>query len=189
MEVDREAPFFFTKPANAATASGSTIAYPPGTNNFHYEMELVLALGSSAFKVSEQEVLQHIYGYACGLDLTRRDLQLYAREKGYPWDLSKAFEQSAIIAPIVPVSQCGHIDSGRIYLAVNDEVRQDSNIAELIWSVPELLAHLSQYYHLQAGDLIFTGTPAGVGPLHSGDRVRGGIDGLVDVTLQISDPE
>lgn len=189
MVVDRDAPFYFTKPANALASSGSTIPYPPGTENFHYEMEMVLALGSDAFRIEEGRALDCVYGYACGLDLTRRDLQATAREKGLPWDLSKAFEKSAILAPIVPASKVSHMNEARISLEVNGEVRQESNISELIWSVSELISHLSRYYHLQAGDLIFTGTPAGVGPLQSGDHLCGAVEGLIDVELTIDKPE
>jgi fumarylpyruvate hydrolase len=188
-EVDREAPFYFTKPASAIVASGATIAYPPGTENFHHEMEFVVALGGPAFRIAEEDAMDAVFGYACGLDLTRRDLQHAAKEKGRPWDLAKAFEHSAVISPITPAGVFGAIGGQRIHLAVNGETRQDSRLSDLIWSVPALISHLSRYYHLQAGDLIYTGTPAGVGKLVAGDRLEGGIDGLEPITLAIGPAE
>lgn len=188
-KADREAPFYFIKTPSAITASGATIQYPPGTENYHYEMEFVVALGGSAFRISEDDAMSVVYGYACGLDMTRRDLQLTAREKGRPWDLGKDFEQSAIIAPITKASEFGAIGHQRIALEVNGEVRQDQILADLIWSVPELISHLSRYYHLRSGDLIYTGTPAGVGPVAAGDRIIGTIDGLTSVELQIGPAE
>lgn len=184
-EVDREAPFYFTKPASAIVASGSAIPYPPGTSNFHYEMELVVAIGAPAFRISAEEAADAIFGYAAGLDLTRRDLQLAERAKQRPWSLGKAFENSAPIAEIVRAADYADIGPQRIRLTVNGETRQDAHLSDLVWSVPELISHLSRFYHLVAGDLIFTGTPAGVGPLSPGDRVLGEIDGLqpVDITI------
>lgn len=184
-EVDREAPFYFTKPASAIVARGSAIPYPPGTSNFHYEMELVVAIGAPAFRISAEEAADAIFGYAAGLDLTRRDLQLAERAKQRPWSLGKAFENSAPIAEIVRAADYADIGPQRIRLTVNGETRQDAHLSDLVWSVPELISHLSRFYHLVAGDLIFTGTPAGVGPLSPGDRVLGEIDGLqpVDITI------
>lgn len=184
-EVDREAPFYFTKPASAIVASGSAIPYPPGTSNFHYEMELVVAIGAPAFRINAEEAADAIFGYAAGLDLTRRDLQLAERAKQRPWSLGKAFENSAPIAEIVRVADYAEIGPQRIRLMVNGETRQDAHLSDLVWSVPELISHLSRFYHLVPGDLIFTGTPAGVGPLSPGDRVLGEIDGLqpVDITI------
>lgn len=184
-EVDREAPFYFTKPASAIVASGSAIPYPPGTSNFHYEMELVVAIGAPAFRISAEEAADAIFGYAAGLDLTRRDLQLAERAKQRPWSLGKAFENSAPIAEIVRAADYADIGPQRIRLTVNGETRQDAHLSDLVWSVPELISHLSRFYHLVPGDLIFTGTPAGVGPLSPGDRVLGEIDGLqpVDITI------
>jgi fumarylpyruvate hydrolase len=157
MAVDREAPFYFIKSASSIVASGSTVAYAPGTSNLHHEMELVVAIGKPAFRVAEEDALKIIYGYACGLDMTRRDLQFKARDKGRPWDLGKNFEDSAVISAIITVSESGHIMSGDIRLSVNEEPRQSGNISDLIWSVPELIADLSKYYHLQPGDLLYTG--------------------------------
>ena len=181
--VDREAPFYFTKSRDTIVPSGARIPYPPGTKNYHYEMEFVVALGDDAFEVSLEDTGNYIYGYACGLDMTRRDLQLDARAKGRPWDLGKDLEQSAVISPIVPASEIGHPTAGAIELSVNDEVRQSNNIANLIWSVPELVSHLSRYYHLRAGDLIFTGTPEGVGAVQAGDRLLGRVEGVGTVEL------
>lgn len=184
--VDREAPFYFTKSPHAAIESGTTIPYPPGTQNYHYEMELVVVLGEAGFQVGEPEAPGLVFGYACGLDMTRRDLQLDARAKGRPWDLGKDVEQSAVVSPIVPVTACGHPVSGRIELRLNGETRQSADLKALIWSVEELISHLSRYYHLQPGDLIFTGTPAGVGPAVAGDEIRGSIEGLGEISLNIA---
>lgn len=187
--VDREAPFYFTKPASAIVHSGATIPYPPGTENLHYEMELVVAIGRPVFGASEDEAAAAVYGYACGLDMTRRDLQLASRDKGRPWDLGKAFEMSAPIAAITRAGALGALDSRRITLKQNGTVKQDSTLADLIWSVPELIAHLSRFYHLAPGDLIYTGTPAGVGPTKAGDTLLGEIDGLTPVSLTIGPAE
>lgn len=183
--VDREAPFYFTKPASAVVMTGATIPYPPGTVNYHYEMEFVVAVGAPVFKATLDQAALSVFGYACGLDMTRRDLQLAARDKGRPWDLGKAFEQSAIIAPITPAGAFGAIADRRITLSVNGETKQEARLSDLIWSVPEIIAHLSGYYHLGPGDLIYTGTPAGVGPVGSGDQLVGTIDGLDPVNLVI----
>lgn len=184
--VDRSAPFYFTKSRDAFVASGSTIAYPPGTANYHYEMELVVAIGAPAHSVSEQDALACVFGYACGLDMTRRDLQMAAREKQRPWDLGKDFEQSAVLAPIVPAETSGHIEKGAIFLTVNGAERQRADVAQLIHPTSAIIADLSLYYHLEPGDLIFTGTPEGVGPVKSGDKIEGGIDGLPSVSLTIA---
>jgi fumarylpyruvate hydrolase len=173
-------------PVNRIFESGATVPYPPGTNNCHHEMELVVAIGKPAFCVAVQDAPQVILGYACGLDMTRRDLQFQARDKGRPWDLGKNFENSAVISEIVAASESGHIDSGGISLSVNEEVRQAGDISDLIWNVPELIADLSKYYHLQPGDLLYTGTPAGVGPVKPGDRIVGSIDQVGEITLTIA---
>lgn len=183
--VDREAPFYFTKSAHAICPSGTTVAYPPGTENYHYEMELVVAVGAEVYQISPEQAPAAVYAYGCGLDMTRRDLQLAAREKQRPWDLGKDFEDSAVMAPFALAAQFGEPGPQRIQLKVNGEVRQDAHIADLIWSVPELVSHLSGYYHLGPGDLIMTGTPAGVGPLVPGDKVEGSIDRLAPVALTI----
>lgn len=188
-KADRETPFYFIKTPSAIVPSGATIAYPPGTENYHYEMELVVAIGGGAFRIAKENAMSVVYGYACGLDMTRRDLQLAAREKGRPWDLGKDFEQSAVIAPLTKVADFGAITSQRIQLTINGETKQDQSLADLVWSVPELISHLSCFYHLQPGDLIYTGTPAGVGPVTAGDRLEGTIEGLSPVTLMIGPAE
>lgn len=183
-EVDREAPFFFLKAAQAIVPSGATIPYPPGTRELHHEMELVVAIGASAFGIAAEDALAAVFGYAAGLDLTRRDLQGAAKAKQRPWDLGKNFENSAPIGPITPADRFAVADQG-IRLSVNGSVRQDARLSELVWPIADLVSHLSRYYHLVPGDLIFTGTPAGVGPLLPGDDVVGEIDGLEPVTLTI----
>jgi fumarylpyruvate hydrolase len=185
MAVDREEPFYFMKDAYGIVASGSTVPYALGTGNLHHEMELVVAIGEPAFRVAKDDAPAVIYGYACGLDMTRRDLQFKARDKGRPWDLGKNFEDSAVISEIVPAAQTGYIASGDIRLSVNDDLRQQGDISELIWNVSELIADLSKYYHLQPGDLLYTGTPAGVGPVEPGDRIQGSIEKVGEITLTI----
>ncbi len=188
-DPDREPPFFFTKPADAVVLDGETVAYPPETQNFHYEAELVVAIGKAGSKISEDDALSHVWGYAIGNDLTRRDLQLAARDKGRPWDFGKAFDRSAVIGPVHPVSKVGHPDSGAIGLSVNGEVKQDADLNELIWSVPEIISILSHSIGLQPGDLIMTGTPAGVGPLQVGDRCVVSIAGLGEISTTIGPSE
>jgi fumarylpyruvate hydrolase len=186
MAVDREAPFYFIKSSSSIVASGATVPYAPGTSNLHHEMELVVAIGETAFRVTEEAAPEVIYGYACGLDMTRRDLQFKARDKGRPWDLGKNFENSAVISEIVRVGESGFIQSGDISLSVNKEPRQSGNISDLIWNVPELIADLSKYYHLQPGDLLYTGTPAGVGPVEPGDVITGSIDQVGEIEFTIA---
>ncbi len=181
----REPPFFFTKPADALSASGAPMRYPPGTDNLHHEVELVLALGAPAFEIEADAAQDAIFGYACGLDMTRRDLQNAAREKKQPWDLGKAFEQSAILGPIASAARIGHPARGAITLDVNGARRQTGDIGDMIWSPGEILAALSRYYHLGPGDLIFTGTPAGVGPVRRGDALAGAIAGIGAVRIEI----
>jgi fumarylpyruvate hydrolase len=177
-DPEREAPFFFSKPADALVPNNATIPYPPRTGNLHHEIELVVALNKAGKNIAVANALDHVYGYAVGNDLTRRDLQFEARDKGRPWDTGKAFDRSAPITAIRPATECGHPRSGRIWLKVNGELRQEGNIADLIWSVPEIIAELSTLFELAPGDLIYTGTPAGVSALHAGDRIEGGVDGL-----------
>lgn len=185
MEVDREAPFYFLKDAQALVPSGEVVAYPPGTANYHYEMELVIAIGADAFRADRAGAAAAIFGYASGLDMTRRDLQLEARAKQRPWDLGKNFERSAVIAPIVEAAAFGEVGPQRIALNVNGETRQDAHLSDLVWSPADLVEHLSGYYHLMPGDLIYTGTPAGVGAVLAGDRIVGSIEGLPEVRLTI----
>ena len=186
VEVDREAPFYFTKSALAAEPSGVTVAYPPGTADYHYEMELVVAIGAPVFKADKAAAAQAIFGYGCGLDMTRRDLQLAARAKQRPWDLGKDVEQSAIFGAL---TRSYAIADQRIHLEVNGQTRQEARLSDLIWKVEELVSHLSGYYHLSPGDLIMTGTPAGVGAVVAGDVITGGIDGLAPVMLTVGTAE
>ena len=183
---DREPPFFFTKPADAVVASGATVPYPPRTSNFHHEAELVVALGGGGANIPVTKANSVIYGYAVGIDLTRRDLQSEARDTGKPWDTSKGFDRSAPIGAIRPVSAGGHIESARIWLSVNGKIKQDANVAEMTWKVPEIIAELSTLFELAAGDLIYTGTPAGVGALARGDAIEAGIDGLDSLSTRIA---
>ena len=189
VEVDREAPFYFTKSPLAVLASGSTLPYPPGTENFHYEMELVLVIGKPVFRVSVAEAASAIYAYGCGLDMTRRDLQLAARAKQRPWDLGKDVEGSAVLTGLTKAEEMGEIGPQRIHLEVNGEVKQDATLNELIHGVAEIVADLSKFYHLAPGDVIMTGTPAGVGPVVAGDVITGGVDGLDPISLTIGAPE
>ena len=189
VEVDREAPFYFTKSPSALAASGQTLPYPPGTENFHYEMELVIAIGVPLFKAGPGLARAAILGYAAGLDMTRRDLQLAARAKQRPWDTGKDVENSAIIGAITPAEAVGEIGPQRIALTVNRDVKQEARLSDLVWSVEELVAHLSGLYHLVPGDLIYTGTPAGVGAVVPGDVIEGTIDGLDPVRLTVGLPE
>ena len=188
-DPDREPPFYFNKTPADLVLTGATVPYPLGSKNYHYEMELVIAIGQPAFRVTPEQAQACVWGYACGLDMTRRDLQIQSREMGRPWDFGKDFENAAVIAPLVPVSEVGQIDSGNIQLSVNGTVKQNADLKDLIWSVPEVIANLSNYYHLQPGDLIYTGTPEGVGPLQPGDKVTGRIDGVGDIALTIGRPE
>ena len=184
-DPDREPPFFFTKPADAIVADKAIIPYPMETENFHYEAELVVAIGSGGTSIGQDAALDHVFGYAVGNDLTRRDLQLKAREQGRPWDWGKAFDRSAPIAPIHRAASVGHLSEGSIKLAVNGEVKQDADLSDLIWSVPEIISILSHSVELRPGDLIMTGTPAGVGPLVPGDVCVVTIAGLGDLTTTI----
>jgi len=185
----REPPFYFTKPANALVPSGSTVAFPPGTKNYHYEIELVIAIGAPVFKVTPEVARAAIWGYAAGLDMTRRDLQAEAKAGGRPWDTAKGFEQSAVITELARASEIGPLASGAITLAVNGVEKQRGDLSDMIWSVPEVVANLSQYYHLQAGDLIYTGTPDGVGPVVPGDVITAAIAGLTTLSLTIGSPD
>jgi fumarylpyruvate hydrolase len=182
---DREPPFFFAKPADAIVPNNARIPYPSRTSNFHHEIELVVALGKGGRDIAAAQALDHVYGYAVGNDLTRRDLQADAKDNGRPWDTSKGFDRSAVISAITPATQSGHLRSGRIWLKVNGQLRQQADLSELIWSVPEIIVELSTFFELQPGDLIYTGTPAGVAALKHGDRIEGGIDGLDELITTI----
>jgi len=177
-DPDREPPFFFTKWAETVVPNGSVIPYPPGTKDFHYEGELVAALHSGGRNIQAGGALDHIYGYACGLDMTRRDLQFEARDRGRPWDTGKNVEASSPLGLIHPVAEVGHLHKGAIRLSANGTVKQDADLADLIWPVADVVAFLSGLYRLEAGDLIYTGTPAGVGAVLPGDRIEVSIAGL-----------
>jgi len=182
---DREPPIFFAKPADAVVPNNARIPYPSRTKNFHHEIELVIAIGKGGRDIAVAQALEHVFGYAVGNDLTRRDLQSEAKDNGRPWDTSKGFDRSAVLSAITPAAQSGHLRSGRIWLKVNGQMRQQADLSELIWSVPEIIAELSTFFELQPGDLIYTGTPAGVGALKKGDRIEGGIDGLDELVTTI----
>jgi fumarylpyruvate hydrolase len=184
-DPERDPPFFFTKPADAVVGDGETVAYPPETANFHYEAELVVVIGKGGKNLSTASALDHVWGYAIGNDLTRRDLQLKAREQGRPWDWGKAFDRSAVIGPVHPVAKVGHLSKAAISLTVNDTTRQNADIADLIWSVPEIISILSHSMTLQPGDIIMTGTPEGVGAMVPGDVCEVSIAGLGKITTTI----
>ena len=188
-EVDREAPWYFTKSAQALCQSDETVPYPAGTSNYHHEMELVVALGKPAFQVERGRAMDTVFGYACGLDMTRRDRQQDGKDARRPWSLGKDVENGAVIGAITPKLDMALLGPQRIALQVNGETRQDALLSDMVWAVDELISHLSQYYHLNAGDLIMTGTPAGVGPVVSGDAIAGQIDGLAPISHRISEPE
>jgi fumarylpyruvate hydrolase len=182
---EKTPPFFFSKPADAVVPGGGRIEYPSETHNFHHEIELVVALGKEGANIARDAALDHVFGYAVGLDLTRRDLQAAAREKKQPWDTAKGFDHSAPVGPIQPVAKVGHVAKGAIWFKVNGEARQSGDIADLIWPVADVITELSKFFTLKPGDLIFTGTPAGVGPLKRGDRGEGGIDRLGTIAIDI----
>jgi fumarylpyruvate hydrolase len=185
-DPERDEPFFFTKPADAIVLTGAEIPYPPMSRDVHHEVELVVAIGRPGFEVSPDEAQALVFGYATGIDLTRRDLQANAKKAGRPWDMGKAFDFSAPCGVIRPAADTGALHSGGISLAVNGKVRQHSDLAELIWSVPEIIAHLSRYVTLAPGDLIYTGTPDGVGPVEPGDEMHARIEGLADLLIRIA---
>lgn len=184
-DPQREPPFFFCKPADAVVPGGGTIAYPPCTDNYQHEVELVVAIGRAARDVTPKQARDAVFGHAIGFDMTRRDLQIALRDKGRPWELGKAFDQSAPMGPIHAVAQIGHVERGAIWLTVNGAERQRGDVSQMIWSVPEVIANLSQYVTLQPGDLIFTGTPAGVSRVRPGDALIGGIEGLGELKVDI----
>jgi len=188
-DPDREPPFFFMKPANATVVAGSdevTISYPPKTANFHHEIELVVAIAKGGANIPVGQALEHVYGYAVGLDMTRRDVQLEARDKGRPWEFGKSFAQSAPIGPIHKAADVGHVREGTIAVTVNGEPRQSSDIAKLIWSVAESIAYLSEYETLEPGDIIMTGTPEGVNAVKPGDLMVGTVAGLGEIRVRVA---
>jgi fumarylpyruvate hydrolase len=184
-DPDREPPFFFAKPADAIVTAGADTPYPPATANFHHEMELVVAIGTGGRDIAPDTALGHVFGYAAGLDLTRRDLQNAAKASGRPWDMGKGFDHSAPIGEIAPAAEIGHPAAGAITLTVNGETRQRGDLSDQIWPVPDMIAALSRLVTLAPGDLIFTGTPDGVGPLVRGDMAEGAIDGVGRVSTRI----
>ena len=184
-DPDREPPFFFMKPASAILADGKDMTYPSLSNDVHHEVELVVAIAKGGVNIPSQNALEHIYGYGVGLDMTRRDLQGEAKKMGRPWDTGKAFDQSAPCGAITPVIQWGHPDKGSVTLLVNGEIRQEGDLNQLIWNVPDVIASLSSLFTLEPGDLIFTGTPAGVGPVKKGDVLEAKIDGLPTLNTKI----
>jgi len=184
-DPDREPPFFFTKPADAVVDDNQTVPYPPETGNFHYEGELVVAIGTGGHDIKATNSLSHVWGYGIGNDLTRRDLQFAARELGRPWDWGKAFDNSAVCGPLSAVDKVGHVATGSIKTLVNGEVKQDADLGDLIWSIPEVISILSHSIELQPGDLIYTGTPAGVGALQIGDVCTVKVQGIGTLTTTI----
>lgn len=188
-EVDREAPWYFTKSPANAVLTGAHVPYPPGTRNYHHEMELALAIGRPVFRASLTEAAAAIHGYGCALDMTRRDLQQIGKDNRRPWSLGKDVEDSAVFAPLTRAGHWSPDPGRRIHLEVNGAARQDATLAELVWSVEEIVSHLSGFYHLRPGDLILTGTPAGVGPVAPGDTITGGIDGLDPIRLTLGAAE
>lgn len=181
----REPPFFFCKPADAVVDSGAHIRFPVACTNLHHEAELVVALGRGGADIDADSAQDHVWGYAAGIDLTRRDLQSAAKAARRPWDMAKGFDRSAPCGALLPVTRGGHPARGHIRLSVNDDIRQDADLAEMIWPVPQIIAHLSRLVRLAPGDLVFTGTPAGVGPVVPGDRLRVEIAGLPELALTV----
>lgn len=184
-----EAPFYFTKMPAHLVLSGAELPYPTGTANYHHEMEFVIAIGAPVFRCTPEEGLAAVYGYAAGLDMTRRDLQNEAKDQRRPWDLSKDFEGAAVIGEITKAAEFGPVSDQKIVLTVDGETRQDATLAELIHSVPDVIAHLSGYYHLEPGDLIYTGTPAGVSAVEAGAVLEGSVEGLAPVSLTLGAAE
>lgn len=186
----REPPFFFCKPADAVVPVAKdktvTVKYPPKTSEYHHEIEMVVAIGKGGRDISIDNANDHVWGYAIGLDMTRRDLQLALRDKGRPWELGKAFDQSAPIGELVPASKVGHIDKGELHLTVDGKTTQKSDITHLIWSVPEMIANLSTYFELQPGDLIMTGTPEGVGAVKAGQTMVASLAGVGQISVKIA---
>ena len=183
--VDREAPFYFTKSPSAIVMAEGEIAYAPQTENYHYEMELVFALNSGGTDIAEADALSHIFGCAAGIDMTRRDHQNKAKENRRPWDTSKDVEQSAVVTPLRLMADVPSVGAGRIHLEQNGETKQDADLSQMVWSVPEIIADLSGMYTLRQGDVVFMGTPAGVGAVQRGDVLTGGVDGIADFEVKV----
>lgn len=186
-DPNREAPFFFQKNASNFDASGA-FPYPPKTADVHHEVEMVVALKSGGSNIAVSQALDQVYGYAVGIDMTRRDLQAKAKEAGRPWEVAKAFERSAPVSPLRPAAEIGHPDTGAITLAVNGKMRQEGDLAQMVWKVPEMISYLSEYFELAAGDVILTGTPAGVGAVVPGDVMEASVDGIGSFTVTVVAP-
>ncbi|MCB1714510.1 MAG: fumarylacetoacetate hydrolase family protein [Candidatus Competibacteraceae bacterium] len=182
----REDPFFFQKNPDTLVLSGGEFPYPDKSSDVHHEIELVLALGKGGKDIPLEQALDHVYGYAVGIDMTRRDLQGVMKKMGRPWEIGKAFEHSAPCSEIVPASSSGHPDQGRIWLEINGELRQEGDLNQLIWKIPEMITYLSGLFTLQAGDLIYTGTPSGVGPVNRGDKLSGGVAGIGEISITVT---
>lgn len=188
-DPDRDPPFFFCKPDNAVVpveyGEVLELEYPSETSNYHYEAELVAVIGVGGSDIPMERALEHVWGYAVGLDMTRRDLQMKMREMGRPWEIGKAFDHSAPLGPIHPVEKCGHFESAALWLSVNGETKQRSDVSHLIWSVAEIVAYLSRFFRLEPGDVIYTGTPEGVGPVSVGDEMKVGVERLGELTVRV----
>jgi fumarylpyruvate hydrolase len=182
-DPDREPPFFFMKPPDAIVPSGTTIPYPQMTSDLHHEIEMIVAIGKGGAGIPVERALEHVFGYGVGLDMTRRDLQGEAKKMGRPWEMGKSFDNSAPCTALKTVAMVGHPSKGAIWLKVNGELRQEGDLAAMIWNVPETISYLSKLITLRAGDLIMSGTPAGVGPVKAGDRLQGHVDGLGELTV------
>lgn len=185
-DPNREPPFFFTKPADAVVPASGAVPYPPATQDLHHEVELVVALGAGGSNIDPSDAMSLVWGYGVGLDLTRRDLQAQAKDAGRPWDMAKGFDASAPCSPLIPAAKLGHPREARIWLEVNGELRQEGNLNEMIWPIADVIGHLSRLVTLAPGDLIYTGTPAGVAALKPGDQLRGGVEGVTEFALSIA---
>ena len=183
---EKSPPFFFAKASDMIVEDGATVTYPPLTSNYHHEVELVVAIGKRGANIPVEAALDHVYGYAVGFDMTRRDLQQAAAKKGHPWEIGKSFDQSGTCGAIHPVALVGHLSEGELQITVNGQVRQQSNLNSMIWDVPHIINHLSQQVTLEPGDLIYTGTPEGVGAVVSGDVMVGRIDKLGELTIKVA---
>ena len=185
---ERDPPFFFQKPLDAIVPNGAAVPYPSLTSSFHHEVELVAAIGKGGANIPQETALDHVWGYGVGIDLTRRDLQTIAKDKGWPWEMGKAFDHSAPFGHLVPAAVCGHDSTRSICLSVNGTTRQDSTVAHMTWSVAEIVSKLSEHYRLEAGDVIMTGTPEGVGAVQPGDVILAQISGLPPLSITITEP-